>query len=115
MRKMYSKKQIEEIAKSSGTKLYRHFIETTSGTDSIIIISTNSSPYADINNLSKIITDNDIFSIIVYNDALSRFFYCSVINITRGELVEYPDMSASETPKLQFDSFLGAIDNVTPL
>ena len=53
MRKMYSKKQIEEIAKSSGTKLYRHFIETTSGTDSIIIISTNSSPYADINNLAK--------------------------------------------------------------
>lgn len=114
MRKMYSKKQIEEIAKSSGTKLYRHIIETTNNTDSIIIISTDSSPYA-VNNLTKIITDYGILSIVVYNDALSRYLYCSMINITNGVLDEYPDMSASEMPTLQFDSFLGAVDNVAPL
>ena len=51
MRRMYSKKQIEEIAKSSGTKLYRHIIETTIETDKLIIISTDSSQY-DVNNLT---------------------------------------------------------------
>ena len=39
MRKMYSKKQIEEIAKSSGTKLYKHYLHDTSIDYKFILIT----------------------------------------------------------------------------
>lgn len=42
MRKMYSKKQIEEIAKSSGTKLYMHILYDSSMDYKFILITTNS-------------------------------------------------------------------------
>lgn len=44
MRKMYSKKQIEEIAKSSGTKLYKHFFYDSSMDYKFILITTSSQP-----------------------------------------------------------------------
>ena len=114
MRKMYSKKQIEEIAKSSGTKLYKHNIVTTEDTDAIIIISTDSSPYV-VNNLSKLINVDGVLSIVLYNDVKAKFIYCSDITINKGVLVEYNVMSFSDTPTLQFSSFLDAVDNVNPL
>ena len=44
MRKMYSKKQIEEIAKSSGTKLYKHTLYNSSLGYKFTLITTNPQP-----------------------------------------------------------------------
>lgn len=44
MRKMYSKKQIEEIAKSSGNKLYKHLIEDSNMGYTFTLITTNNQP-----------------------------------------------------------------------
>ena len=57
MRKMYSKKQIEEIAKSSGTKLYKHYLHDSSGTNyNFILITTNPEliDFSIINTYSKL-------------------------------------------------------------
>ena len=55
MRKMYSKKQIEEIAKSSGTKLYKHLIEDSNMGYYFILITTNHEPidFSSIDSYSK--------------------------------------------------------------
>ena len=44
MRKMYSKKQIEEIAKSSGTKLYKHILYNSGLDYKFTLITTNPQP-----------------------------------------------------------------------
>ena len=45
MRKMYSKKQIEEIAKTSGTKLYKHSLLVGGGYSyKFTLITTNPQP-----------------------------------------------------------------------
>ena len=56
MRKMYSKKQIEEIAKSSGTKLYKHYLHDSNLGYKFILITTNPEPidFSIINTYSKL-------------------------------------------------------------
>ena len=56
MRKMYSKKQIEEIAKSSGTKLYKHLLEDSNMGYFFTLITTNNQPidFSIINNSNKL-------------------------------------------------------------
>ena len=44
MRRMYSKKQIEEIAKSNGTKLYKHTLFQDGINYKFILITTNPEP-----------------------------------------------------------------------
>ena len=44
MRRMYSKKQIEEIAKSSGTKLYKHNLFASGINYKFTLITTNPNP-----------------------------------------------------------------------
>lgn len=56
MRKMYSKKQIEEIAKSSGTKLYKHILYNSGIDYKFILITTNPQPidFSVLNTYEKI-------------------------------------------------------------
>ena len=56
MRKMYSKKQIEEIAKSSGTKLYKHILYNSGLDYKFILITTNPEPidFSTIDSYSKL-------------------------------------------------------------
>ena len=44
MRRMITTKQIEEIAKSSGTKLYKHYLFDSSINYKFILITTNPEP-----------------------------------------------------------------------
>lgn len=44
MRRMITTKQIEEIAKSSGTKLYKHYLHDSSIDYKFILITTNPEP-----------------------------------------------------------------------
>lgn len=56
MRKMYSKKQIEEIAKSSGTKLYKHYLYASGIDYKFTLITTNPEPidFTNINTFKKL-------------------------------------------------------------
>lgn len=57
MRRMYSKKQIEDIAKSNGTKLYKHILFDNSGLNyKFILITTNPEPidFSSIDAYSKL-------------------------------------------------------------
>ena len=53
---MYSKKQIEEIAKSNGTKLYKHYLFDSSINYKFILITTNPEPidFSSIDTYSKL-------------------------------------------------------------
>lgn len=95
MRKMYSKKQIEEIAKSSGTKLYRHLIEDNNNGYYFILITTNDQPidFSIINNAQKLNsylhTENVIQFIgdegpILYYGANKESFYGITVSIVQN-------------------------------
>lgn len=119
MRKMYSKKQIEEIAKSSGTKLYKHLIFDNNMGYSFILITTNSQPidFSIINNDSKLLnylqTENVIsFTIdgypVIYDEIIKQHFYTLSIrldgNIPTCVPSYYEDIDYSATT-----------DTITPL
>ena len=78
MRKMYSKKQIEEIAKSSGTKLYKHLLEDSSGGYIFILITTNPQPidFSSFDSFSK-------FNSYLINQNVIRFTDDS------GDIIQY--------------------------
>ena len=87
MRKMYSKKQIEEIAKSSGIKLYKHYLHDSNIDYKFILITTNSQPidFSVINTFEKLNNylstqnvirfTNDIGSAIQYDNEQGHCFY----------------------------------------
>ena len=78
MRKMYSKKQIEEIAKSSGTKLYKHYLYDSSMDYKFILITTNSQPI----NFSIIDTFEKLYNYLLTQNII-RF------TTDTGESVQY--------------------------
>ena len=62
MRKMYSKKQIEEIAKSGGGKVYLHNIFISTNRDACLqLYSTSNEPFT-IETLAAFMTNNGITS-----------------------------------------------------
>lgn len=92
MRKMYSKKQIEEIAKSSGTKLYNHLLQDNSNGYYFILITTNNQPidFSVVNNANKLNnymkTENVVQFIgdegpIIYDGINKQCFYGIVVSI----------------------------------
>lgn len=82
MRKMYSKKQIEEIAKSSGTKLYKHHIEDNNMGYVFILITTNDQPidFSINNNDSKLFNYLQTENVISFTIDGYQVMYDSVIN-----------------------------------
>ena len=82
MRRMYSKKQVEQIAQgavSSGTKLYKHNIDfnvteedETERTFNLLCLTTFSSP---ITEFSSVLFPNDILEIIYLRDEVEDYFY----------------------------------------
>ena len=56
MRRMITTKQIEEIAKSSGTKLYKHYLHDSAVNYNFILITTNPEPidFSSIDAYSKL-------------------------------------------------------------
>ena len=91
MRRMYSKKQVEQIAQnavSSGTKLYRHYITNEGETYVVIIITTNNTPYS-LNTLN-IDMNADILIMYVFDDNPSKWFNCSTVEIDlNGKEISY--------------------------
>lgn len=86
MRKMYSKKQIEEIAKSSGTKLYKHLIEDNNNGYFFILITTNNQPInfsiitnsSELNNYlqtENVITFTGDGGVVIYDGSNKPYFY----------------------------------------
>ena len=66
MRKMYSKKQIEDIAKSSGTKLYKHYLHDSSMNYNFILITTNSQPI----DFSVFSSSEDLFNYLLTQNVI---------------------------------------------
>lgn len=109
MRKMYSKKQIEEIAKSSGTKLYKHILYDSYMDYKFILITTNPEPidFSSIDSYSKLydylMSQNvirfttDSGDNIQYNFDTNSYFYS--IDISNGvpSLGEFSDWSLVNT------------------
>ena len=71
MRRMITTKQIEEIAKSSGTKLYKHYLFDSSINYKFILITTNPEPI-------------DFSSIDVYSKLNDYLMSQNVIRFTDG-------------------------------
>lgn len=112
MRKMYSKKQIEEIAKSSGTKLYKHLIEDSNMGYVFTLITTNNQQidFSINNNDSKLFnylqTENVISftidgNIVMYDEVIKHRFFTIYIrkdgNISTCCPSYYEDMDYSAT------------------
>lgn len=110
MRRMYSKKQIEEIAKSNGTKLYKHYLFDNSINYKFILITTNPEPidFSSIDNYGKlndylmsqnVIRFTDSFGDNVqYNSGTNNCFYTINNNGTGAiSLGEFDDWSLANT------------------
>ena len=91
MRKMYSKKQIEEIAKSSGTKLYNHLINDTANGYYFNLITTNDQPidFSTINNaneLNNYLQNENVIQFtgdeghIIYDGIIKQAYYGIVVS-----------------------------------
>lgn len=120
MRKMYSKKQIEEIAKSSGPKLYKHNLVASDIGYAFTLIITDSQPidFSTIDTYSKLhdflISKNLLLFIdsidrdeIFYDRESGKFFAMLVQNINNNNICTtsyYDDWPLSSTT-----------DTVTPL
>lgn len=117
MRKMYSKKQIEEIAKSSGTKLYKHYLFDSGGSNhKFILITTNPEPI-------------DFFSLDSYINLYNYLISQNVIRFTNdsGDNVQcdyktdhnfYLVNIVNDAPSIQYLddwSIINTTDTVTPL
>lgn len=118
MRKMYSKKQIEEIAKSSGTKLYKHNLMDLDY--EFTLITTNPQPidFSVINTNDKLFdylltqniirfTDNSGNN-IQYENVSEKYFYSITIELTSSGLA--PLINAFDDWSLE-----STTDTVTPL
>lgn len=119
MRKMYSKKQIEEIAKSSGTKLYKHILNSISSGYTFTLITTNPQPidFSIIDTYEKLyeylLNENVLQFLGKYNDQIMYdrnevYFYSIQLTMIGNDVVCIPsscdDWSLSDTT-----------DNVIPL
>ena len=116
MRKMYSKKQIEEIAKSSGTKLYKHYLHASDMDYNLKAITTNPQPidFTSIDTYQKLynylLSTNLLIFIgtndeeIFYDINSAKFYSIDIINVNQFEASFYDDWSLSNTT-----------DTVTPL
>lgn len=116
MRKMYSKKQIEEIAKSSGTKLYKHYLYDNSVDYKFILITTNPEPidFSSINSYQKLydylMSQNvirfttDSGDNIQYESGTNNSFYSITNDAGAPSLGEFGEWSLESTT-----------DTVTPL
>lgn len=101
MRKMYSKKQIEEIAKSSGTKLYKHILFASVIGYKFTLITTNPQPidFTNINTYKKLyeylLNENVLQFINEYIDEVSydyesESFYATQFQIVANNKVFIP-------------------------
>lgn len=96
MRKMYSKKQIEEIAKINGTKLYKHLIEDSNMGYYFNLITTNNQPidFSVINNSRKlnaylqsetvISFTGDSGDAILYDGANKEFYFRIIVSLIQN-------------------------------
>lgn len=118
MRRMYSKKQIEEIAKSSGTKLYKHYLSDLNY--EFILITTNPQPinFSVLNNSEKmynyLLTQNIIRFTTDYGNNIQYD-----INREKSFYSFKPDFNGSQTIIIidWFDDwdFSNTTDTVSPL
>ena len=109
MRKMYSKKQIEEIAKSSGTKLYKHILYNSGLDYKFILITTNPQPidFLTIDTFDKLynylLTQNIIRftdaagDIIQYESNTDNYFYTVISQGAAPSISLYDDWGLLET------------------
>ena len=116
MRKMYSKKQIEEIAKSSGTKLYKHSFYASDMDYNFKAITTNPQPidFTSIDTYQKLynylLSTNLLIFIgtndeeIYYDMNSAKFYSIDIFNGTQFGPSFYEDWPLSSTT-----------DTVTPL
>ena len=108
MRKMYSKKQIEEIAKSSGTKLYKHFLRDSSVDYNFTLITTNPQTidFSIIDTYEKLynylLTQNIIqftekYGNCIQYDNVTMIFYSIKKTNTTPLISEFDDWSLNQT------------------
>ena len=109
MRRMITTKQIEEIAKSSGTKLYKHLLADSTGGYNFILITTNPQPidFSSIASYSEfqfyLIKQNvirftdDTGDIIQYESNTNNCFYCMSSSGATPLISLYDDWSLENT------------------
>lgn len=116
MRKMYSKKQIEEIAKSSGTKLYKHYLHDASSDYWFILITTNSQSidFSVIDTYKKLTDYLSTQNVIIFTDDFgNNIQYDS--NTDNCFYFIYSQGAAPSIQLLNDWSLANTTDTVTPL
>ena len=116
MRKMYSKKQIEEIAKSSGTKLYKHYLRDLNYEFTLIttnpqpinfsIINTSKKLYDYLLNENVLQFTGQYMDEILYNLNTESFYSISIGNINSNNVCvpssyddwDFPNTTETVTP-----------------
>lgn len=109
MRRMITTKQIEEIAKSSGTKLYKHYLHDSIIDYKFILITTNPEPidFSSVDNYQKfydyLMSQNVIRFTdsagdnIQYKSGTNNCFYTIGHGGTTPTLGEFDDWSLANT------------------
>lgn len=115
MRKMYSKKQIEEIAKSGGTKLYKHYLSDDGAGYYFILITTNPQPI----NFSTIDTYKKLYDYLLTQNVtqfIEKYGACIQYDGTNNIFYAIRKIGNTTSITLYDDwGLLGTTDTVIPL